>query len=199
MEEWCWMRDIGVRLVSDLWIALGVIWLLGAVVGSKAVVRRQTRASRLFEVGTAALGFTLVFNGSLPISLLRLRLFPASVTVAGIVLTVAGMLFALWARMAMRGNWSASVTVKQDHVLLHRGPFAIVRHPIYAGLLLALLGTTLTIGELRCLLGLAIVALAFLWKLRIEEGFMREQFGAEYTHYQGEVNALIPRLFKARS
>jgi protein-S-isoprenylcysteine O-methyltransferase Ste14 len=195
------MNDSGVRLVSDLWLAVGVLWLLGSI-GNKAAVRRQTFASRIFELGTAVLGFTLMFNRNLPVALLRLRFLPASTTVlsgtiewTGVVMTIAGILFAAWARVTMGGNWSAAVTVKQDHVLLHRGPFAMVRHPIYAGFLLALLGTALVVGELRCLLGLIAIALAFLSKMGIEEGFMLQRFGSEYVQYQREVKALIPRVF----
>jgi protein-S-isoprenylcysteine O-methyltransferase Ste14 len=199
------MNDFGVRLVSDLWLAVGVLWLLGSI-GNKTAVRRQTFASRIFELGTAVLGFTLMFNRNLPVPLLRLRFVPASSTVlsgtisgtlewTGVVMTIAGILFAVWARLTMGGNWSAAVTVKQDHVLMQRGPFALVRHPIYAGFLLALLGTALVVGELRCLLGLIAIGLAFLSKMGIEEGFLLQRFGSEYVQYQREVKALIPRVF----
>jgi protein-S-isoprenylcysteine O-methyltransferase len=93
------------------------------------------------------------------------------------------------------GNWSASVTVKQDHRLVRRGPYTIVRHPIYTGLLLALLGTAVALGELRGLLGVVVAFAAWRAKSRMEEAFMRQEFGLEYATYQGEVKALVPFIY----
>ena len=73
------------------------------------------------------------------------------------------------------------MTVKQDHRLIRRGPYAIVRHPIYSGFLLGLLGTAL-----------ALASIGWRMKSRREEAFMTAEFGAEYTRYQREVKALIP-------
>ena len=84
------------------------------------------------------------------------------------------------------------VTVKHDHELVRSGPYALVRHPIYSGVLLALIGTTLAIGRWRGLPGLALIAAALLCKLTIEERFMSEQFGEAYARYRAEVPALIP-------
>jgi protein-S-isoprenylcysteine O-methyltransferase len=108
----------------------------------------------------------------------------------GLALTAAGCAFAIWARLLLGGNWSSSVTVKQDHI--RRGPYAIVRHPIYSGFLLGLLGTALALGELRGIAGLALASIGWHMKSRREEAFMTAEFGAEYTRYQCEVKALIP-------
>jgi protein-S-isoprenylcysteine O-methyltransferase len=90
------------------------------------------------------------------------------------------------------GNGSATVTVKPDHRLIRQGPYTIVRHPIYTGFLLGLLGTALALGELRGIVGLALAFIGWRMKSRLEEAFMAAQFGAEYTEYQREVKALIP-------
>jgi protein-S-isoprenylcysteine O-methyltransferase Ste14 len=122
------------------------------------------------------------------------RLLPAWPAIAwtGLALTVIGCAFAIWARLSLGRNWSGTVTVKEGHQLMRRGPYAVVRHPIYSGGLLALLGTALVVGELRGLLGVALAFLGWGTKLRLEEAFMSEQFGAEYTRYRREVKALIP-------
>jgi protein-S-isoprenylcysteine O-methyltransferase Ste14 len=93
------------------------------------------------------------------------------------------------------GNWSGAVTVKEGHTLICRGPYTIVRHPIYSGLLLALLGVALIIGEVRGLLGVGVLFLSYWLKSRMEERFMLEQFGAGYRQYQQRVKALIPHVF----
>jgi protein-S-isoprenylcysteine O-methyltransferase Ste14 len=86
-------------------------------------------------------------------------------------------LFTVWARVHLGMNWSGTVTVTEGHELITSGPYAVVRHPIYTGLLLAFGGSALARAALR---GILAVALAFwsLWrKLRIEKTWMREQFG----------------------
>ena len=84
-------------------------------------------------------------------------------------------------------NWSAEVTVKHDHELVRSGPYALVRHPIYTGLLLALIGTALGVGNGRALIGLVLIVAALLRKVAIEERFMSEQFGDAYARYRAEV------------
>ena len=85
--------------------------------------------------------------------------------------------------------------MKQGHTLICRGPYTLVRHPIYSGLLLAFLGVAIILGQIRGLLGVGVLSLAFWLKSRIEEQFMLEQFGADYRHYQERVKALIPYVF----
>jgi protein-S-isoprenylcysteine O-methyltransferase len=72
------------------------------------------------------------------------------------------------------------------------GPYALVRHPIYTGIVLAMLGTAIYMGEIRALIGTLIALIALKVKSRLEEAFMMEQFGAEYTQYKLQVKALIP-------
>ena len=77
----------------------------------------------------------------------------------------------------------------------HNGPYAIVRHPIYAGLLLAIVGSAIAVGEWRGVLAVAIAAVSFIRKLRLEERWMHEQFGNSYLAYRQRVSALIPFVF----
>jgi protein-S-isoprenylcysteine O-methyltransferase Ste14 len=92
-------------------------------------------------------------------------------------------------------NWSSNVTVKEDHQLMRTGPYALVRHPIFAGLLLGMLGTALQAGEVRGLIGMALATIAWRTKLIMEEQFMTEQFGAEYASYKRDVKALVPFIW----
>jgi protein-S-isoprenylcysteine O-methyltransferase Ste14 len=114
------------------------------------------------------------------------------VSIIGLGLTVAGVAIAIWARFYIGRNWSATVTIKRDHQLIRTGPYSLARHPIYSGFALAALGTALARGEVGGLLGFALVLLSFQMKARLEEVFMTEQFGAEYTQYKREVKGLIP-------
>ncbi|HEY5254881.1 MAG TPA: isoprenylcysteine carboxylmethyltransferase family protein, partial [Acidobacteriaceae bacterium] len=110
----------------------------------------------------------------------------------GVLLLLLGLLFAVWARFVLGRNWSGIVTVKEDHTLITRGPYAWVRHPIYTGILLALLGTAVTLGTILNFVEVPVVAFAFWLKLRTEERFMLETFGEQYAAYRHHVKALIP-------
>ena len=99
---------------------------------------------------------------------------------------------AIWARVALGRNWSGTVTIKQYHQLIRTGPYSVVRHPIYSGLLLALLGTALAVGETRGLVALAGAFLMGIFKARTEERFMIEQFGSQYEDYRKRTKALVP-------
>ena len=112
----------------------------------------------------------------------------------GLLLIVAGVLFACWARYILGSNWSSEVQLKQDHELIERGPYRYVRHPIYTGILLALLGTVVLLGEWRALVGFVIMFVSFWRKLRLEEAWLSEHFGPTYGEYMQRVKALIPGL-----
>ena len=181
--------------VSTFWLAFTILWVAAAFT-SKRTVQVQSGGSRLLQAGLVLIGVTLIFN-LIPRFMsgwLAERLTPEStpVVLGGAVLTAAGMLFSVWARLTLGRNWSGTVTIKQDHELIQRGPYRIVRHPIYTGMLLAMLGTAFIYGIARCFVGVPIVGLAFWLKVQIEERFMVQQFGAQYVHYRQQVRALIP-------
>lgn len=115
-----------------------------------------------------------------------------AVEVFGLLLVYAGILFACWARYILGSNWSSEVQLKQGHELIERGPYRYVRHPIYTGILLGLFGSALMLGEWRALLGFAIMFVSFWRKLRLEETWLGEHFGAAYADYMRRVRALIP-------
>jgi protein-S-isoprenylcysteine O-methyltransferase Ste14 len=117
----------------------------------------------------------------------------------GLIMLAAGIAFAVWARHDLGRNWSGTVTVKQNHELIRSGPYRLVRHPIYTGLLLAILGTAIAFGEWRGLLAFGLLTGSLLLKLRIEERFMSESFPKEYARYRAEVPALIPFIGRARA
>jgi len=111
---------------------------------------------------------------------------------AGAVICICGLVFTLWARYTLAGNWSSDVTFKREHELIRTGPYRFVRHPIYTGLLVMFAGTTLHIGQLRCLLGLLLVAIGFWIKLGQEERLLARHFPEAYPVYKRDVKALIP-------
>jgi protein-S-isoprenylcysteine O-methyltransferase Ste14 len=106
-----------------------------------------------------------------------------------------GFSISVWARLALGGNWSGVVTLKENHQLIQTGPYALVRHPIYTGLLTASLGTALTLNRGGAFLGLILIFMGFHMKMMVEERFMMEQFGNAYTLYSQKVKKLIPWVY----
>ena len=177
------------------WLFFLAFWALNAR-QVKSTARNEPSAARFFKYWLPLFVAVLLVQPihGMPDSLIRLRFVPPTnwLPLLGTLLVWAGVLFCCWARVVLGRNWSAVVQVKRDHELIVRGPYRYVRHPIYTGLLTAFLGTALAIGEWRALLATAIVACSFWIKLRLEERWMREQFGEAYMAYMGRVKALIP-------
>jgi protein-S-isoprenylcysteine O-methyltransferase Ste14 len=132
----------------------------------------------------------------IPLSILNRRFLPARVAGfwGGAAVTALGLLFSVWGRRHLGTNWSQAVTVKRDHELITTGPYAFVRHPIYTGLLLGILGSAIAVGEWRGLLAM-VFGIAALWpKLRLEEKWLRAEFGESYEAYSRKVSALLPHV-----
>jgi protein-S-isoprenylcysteine O-methyltransferase Ste14 len=171
------------------WIVLGLVWVAGGL-GNKRTARDESSSSRAQHLVLTLIGSGLLF-GLAPRHAEAQPLTGAT----GLALTLAGVAFAIWARLTIGRNWSAMVTVKESHELVRRGPYRIVRHPIYTGILLAMLGSAIAFGRWSGYLGFAIAFVAFKQKSLTEEHFMVEQFGEAYVRYRTEVKALIPGLY----
>ena len=111
-----------------------------------------------------------------------------------ILITAAGIGLAIWARFYLGDNWSSAVSIKVDHQLIRTGPYAWVRHPIYTGILLGMIGTALARREPRGVFRVVLLGIGFWIKSRMEEGFMSKTFGEEYEVYSRSTGALIPRV-----
>lgn len=142
-----------------------------------------------------------IIGGILAIALTRSRvlsapLLPQTVVLrtVAIVLCGAGIGFAIWARVHLGRNWSSAPALKEDHELVTTGPYRFVRHPIYTGLLFAILGSVLISGAVWFIMFFAICAV-FVNRVYDEERLMLKTFPQEYPAYMKRTKALIPFLF----
>jgi protein-S-isoprenylcysteine O-methyltransferase Ste14 len=183
------------RICSMFWLLFLLVWLVFGF-RRKQTQERESLSSRLSYSIPTVLAFYLLFSDGINLEWLNIRLIRNIPTAdwLGTALTAIGIAFAIWARVYIGENWSGVVTVKVGHELIRTGPYAWVRHPIYSGMLVATLGTALVRGEVRGLVAVAILWLAFWTKSRIEEQFMRKTFGEAYADYSKSTGALIPRL-----
>lgn len=176
-----------------VWIAFFVYWQIKAA-NTKTTQRLEPAVSRilrslLFLVAIALLAFT-----SIPVPWLYFPLWAQGLLAfwLGAAVLVAGLLFAVWAREHLGRNWSRSVTIKEGHELIRTGPYAVVRHPIYTGILAGFVGTGIAVAQVRGVIVLVLVSVALWLKLRMEEEWMRAQFGQTYAAYAQETKALVP-------
>jgi protein-S-isoprenylcysteine O-methyltransferase Ste14 len=187
------MQNVHHALIPTLWLLWLAVWTVSAF-RTKPVVRTESFASRLSHIVPLILGAALLTSSRFAGPFLTTRLYSQTEWTfwSGAAMVALGLAFAVWARLHLAGNWSGTVTLKQDHSLTRSGPYRLVRHPIYTGILLAILGNAIAVAEWRGVVALALITLAFRRKIATEEGFLTAQFGDAYARYRAEVPALIP-------
>lgn len=178
-----------------LWIGFLLYWQIKAA-NTKMTTRFESAGSRIVRSVVFLIAIALLSLPHIPLPWLYRPIAPYSLWMfwLGAAITAAGLLFAIWARHDLGANWSRSVTIKQDHELITSGPYRLVRHPIYTGLLLAFLGSAIAITQYRGLVALVLVFISLWYKLRLEERWMREQFGESYDAYSRHTSALVPGI-----
>ena len=133
----------------------------------------------------------------LPVPGLTRQILPAShlLEALGLVIESAGILFAIWARRHLGRNWSGEVRIATDHQLIRSGPYQFIRRPIYTGVLAMYLGAMLVSDQLHALIAMAVITLAYLRKLRLEEQILSQNFGPAWDDYRRHSWALLPPIF----
>jgi protein-S-isoprenylcysteine O-methyltransferase Ste14 len=179
-----------------VWITFIVYWRIQAA-HTKTNQRREPDAAGIVRALTFLIVILLLSIPRIPLPWLYRQLWPAGLWsfCVGAAITVGGLLFAVWARHHLATNWSSAVTIKEGHELITSGPYAVVRHPIYTGILTGFLGTMIALSEVRGGIGLVLIFIVLWTKLRKEEEWMHSQFGETYASYAGQTSALVPYLF----
>jgi protein-S-isoprenylcysteine O-methyltransferase Ste14 len=187
---------IAMEVCEFLWVAFFIVWVIWGF-KTKATQRREGLSSRLSYTVLTVIAYFLMFSGDVPREHLRASLFTPTIwtDALGIVITIAGIAFAVWARFYLGGNWSSSITVKVDHQLVRSGPYRFVRHPIYTGLITALIGTGIVRHQVRGAIAVVFAYAGFKIKSLIEERTMTSTFGEQYSEYSRSTGGIVPRLW----
>ncbi len=177
----CWALIVALWVVSSFW--------------AKPVAEKAGRGwSAALTLAIAAIVLLFRF-GIVPASVnLGLWRSPTSVEVTADALTLLGAGFLVWARLTLGTNWSANVTFKIDHQMVQAGPYRLVRHPIYTGFLLMILGSAVFYGHLLGVAAFFLCLAAFVIKLTREEALMLKHFPDQYAEYRRRVRALVPYI-----
>jgi len=174
------------------WVVFGVYWEIAGRKAAKAK-RTESSASRGVHVLLANVALLLIIA---PIrGLGRLLPLSATFTTAGLMVEALGLCLAIWARHHLGRNWSGEISIKVDHELIRSGPYRLLRHPIYTGLLAMYGGTALVTGEWLAAVGLVMGAFAYWRKIRLEEANLNAAFAGEYDAYRRETWALVPGVY----
>jgi protein-S-isoprenylcysteine O-methyltransferase Ste14 len=178
-----------------VWILFLLYWQIKAA-KTKTTRRLEPAASRILRASIFLIAIILLSTTRIPLPWLYLQLWPVGVWPfwLGAAVIITGLLFAVWAREHLGSNWSRSVTIKQGHELITTGPYAVVRHPIYTGVLTGFLGTAIALSQVRGFIVFVLIFLVFWIKLRMEEEWMRSEFGETYASYVDQTAALVPFL-----
>jgi protein-S-isoprenylcysteine O-methyltransferase Ste14 len=175
--------------IPILWLLWLVYWLIEAR-NTAPTQKSESLLTGVLYRGATIIGILLIFGLERPWA----RLWPVSVPLLciAVMLMICGFSFAIWARRHLGRYWSARVTLKEGHQLIESGPYDLVRHPIYSGLLLSMAATVMTIGTLQSVCGYTLLVGALIFKLAAEERLLTTNLGRAYHDYRKRVKALIP-------
>src|SRR5437762_12401394 len=150
--------SVAINTIRACWIIFMAVWLLAAI-STKRSVYRESRAQRLRYSILLIAGYFLLIRDYRLAYPLSARVIPRMEIIAwaGVVLCLAGLSFCIWARAILGRNWSGTITLKEGHELIERGPYQLVRHPIYTGLIAMFLGTVMVLGHAAGIVGLVLV------------------------------------------
>jgi protein-S-isoprenylcysteine O-methyltransferase Ste14 len=175
------------------WILWWVLWMAAAVWSDRAVKRPPLRSHILYRVLPVLGGALLLGRFGGESRQLTLWRTPGLISWAMTAVTIAGFAFTWWARIHLGRLWSSSVSRTAHHRIVDTGPYGIVRHPIYTGIIVASAATAAQRGTAQACIGMGLMTLGWYIKARLEERFLRDELGADrYEAYTRRVPMLVP-------
>jgi protein-S-isoprenylcysteine O-methyltransferase Ste14 len=182
-----------ILVLGSAWAGAGLYWAAPGK-GAQSGEFRWYRPMRLLVLAAV---FALLFWNATGIGFLGWSIVGHAAPLlgwTGFALTIAGLACALWARVVLGKYWSDKVILQTEHQLIRTGPYARMRHPIYSGVLLAVLGTALVVGEWRGLLAFLLLLVNYSIKAKREEKILAERFGGEFREHASHTGFLFPRI-----
>jgi protein-S-isoprenylcysteine O-methyltransferase Ste14 len=170
--------------ISVAWLVFWAYWLISATTAKAGTLVGRSRPPGLIVI-VAAIVLLRVFKGD------ALAVHSDVLIAIGTALLLAGLGVAVWARLSLGRNWGMPMSQKDEPELVTSGPYRFVRHPIYSGILLALLGTALA-TNLYWFIVLGVIGAYFIHSARVEERLMTASFPAAYASYRANTKMLVP-------
>lgn len=186
------LHFISVRFITLCWCVFIFVWVVSAFL-VKPTKEHQPWIGRVATFAFLTLTFMLLL-GKISWWEINTRIWPSLQALRSLacIITFGGLVISIWSRLSLGANWSATVTYREGHELIQRGPYRFVRHPMYTGFLLMISGTVVNLGNTSGLAALIVGTLGSWWKLRREESLLEKHFPATYPEYKSRTKALIP-------
>ena len=190
-----WVWTWPTKLLSMIWLAWVISWVAASFWSGRTKAHVPSRDSWVYWLP--------IVLGSIMLLPLTERLLGAKQlyhpgntgTYLAAVVVVLGIAFTWWGRIHLGHLWSNAITHKEDHRIIDTGPYAVVRHPIYTGQIIALLASGIAIATWTALLGVLLIVFGQWQKARLEERFLKVELGAEaYGAYSRRVPMILPFL-----
>ncbi|WP_051870781.1 methyltransferase family protein [Geobacillus vulcani] len=175
------------------WLSLFGYWIIAANKQSKNNIQNTNELVGFLKLAGLPIALFVPWFGW---GWVGNRLFPASLItgILGTLLSVFGVFIAIWARRILGRNWSGNVVIQKGHQLIQEGPYSIVRHPIYTGVVFTLFGSAIVLTGLEGFIVAILCSVGLYFKAKKEEKLLIEQFPKEYPEYKKRVKTLIPFL-----
>ena len=183
-------------IIPALWILFTVYWVISARFGKRTVVRTIWWKHLILRAVILALVVIALSSATLRQDLRLVQAYQlhhALIAVIGIILVVFGITTAVWARIELGRNWGTPMSQQEDPELVTGGPYAYVRHPIYSGIILGMIGSAIG-HSVAWTLPLVLFGAYFIYSARREEEFMCRQFPDSYPAYMQRTNMLVPNV-----
>jgi protein-S-isoprenylcysteine O-methyltransferase Ste14 len=190
-----WLAAWPTQLIALIWIGWLISWTLGSFWAARTVKRPVTWRARAHRLPIIIGGLLLTPWTAQILGERALWNASNGVTYALAFVVLAGVLFTWWARIHLGRFWSNEITRKEGHRVIDTGPYRLVRHPIYTGLIAGILATGLAVGTVTAILGAALISFGLSVKAREEEKFLSSELDpSAYESYRRRVPMLVPFL-----
>lgn len=186
------LQIIFIATSIGLWVMVTLYWVISSKPDSTG--HRGSEIFSFIKLGGSALAIYLpLLTGGYIAALIFQPGFVSGIV--GLILCIAGIATMVWARVHLGKNWSGNVVLQQGHQLIKHGPYKYVRHPIYSGGLLAMLGSAIILGMIFGFGWVLFCALGLVRKMYLEEDLLQTQFPAEYAEYREQSRMFIPFIW----
>ena len=190
-----WTATWPSQLLALIWIAWLISWVVASFWSGRTQKHVMTWDSRAYRIPILAVAILFTPWTAQVLGENPLWQFGNGGTYVLAALTLAGISFTWWARIHLGRFWSNAITRKEGHRVIDTGPYGLVRHPIYTGLIAGMLATGVAVGTVTAMLGAVLISLGTWQKARMEEGFLTNELGADaYGPYCRRVPMLVPFL-----
>ena len=190
-----WLATWPTQLLALIWICWLVSWVVGSFWAAPTAKRPVTWRARAHRLPIIIGGLLLTpWIAQILAERPLWNLGNGGIYVLAVFM-VAGLLFTWWGRIHLGRFWSNEITRKEGHRVIDTGPYGLVRHPIYTGLIAAILATGLAVGTVTAILGAVLISFGLSVKARAEESFLTSELDpSAYESYRRRVPMLVPFL-----